>query len=60
MIMYAMLAAMSDFRGVAGGGDDGVAGVECGPGPVDAHTAARSADEPDGVAHALMPFTTDA
>ena len=37
-----------DLGGVAGGGDDAVAGVECGLGQVDAHAAGGAGDEPDG------------
>ena len=36
-----------DLGGVAGGGDDGVAGVEGGLGQVDAHAAGGAGDEPD-------------
>ena len=37
-----------DLGGVAGGADDAVAGVEGGPGQLDAHAAGGAGDEPDG------------
>jgi transcriptional regulator with XRE-family HTH domain len=42
---------LGDLRGVAGGGDDGVAGGEGRLGHVDAHAAGGAGDEPDVVAH---------
>jgi len=38
-----------DLGGLAGGGDDAVAGVQSGPGQVDAHAASGAGDEHDRV-----------
>jgi hypothetical protein len=45
---------LCDSAGVTGGGDDGLAGLQCGPGDLGTHAAAGAGDEP----HLLLSHAT--